>query len=100
MSYTPCWYFGSPRVVVSRCKTKYSYAVTAEVEYSSRWIPFLHFIARETTYPTVGTRHRAMTIQSDWSAPLKYPFRVLRGPADNTSRVAALQIVRLIRSEV
>jgi hypothetical protein len=28
---------------------------------------------------------------------LKYPFRVLRGPADNTSRVAALQIVCLIR---
>src|ERR1035441_9905635 len=39
MSCTTCRYFGSPRVVVSRCKTYPGYAVTAEVASSSLVVP-------------------------------------------------------------
>jgi hypothetical protein len=43
MSCATCRYFGSPRVVVSCCKTNPRYAVTAEVASSSLVVPAIKF---------------------------------------------------------
>jgi hypothetical protein len=62
MSCTTCRYFGSPRVVVSRCKTYPGYAHTVEVVGSNPTAPTISFLglagtstprARPTTQPTI-----------------------------------------------